>query len=176
MPSGFSRALRSRGPIALGGSLFLWAAVAGESPGPPQAVSSAPEEFVVIASPDVPLSGLSLEQLRRVFLFREKYWKPGLPVTVLLTENGLEPGSFLLEHIYRMDYASLRRLIVEKLYQEEIDYAPRVVASDELAVALAASGRGAIAIVRAKAAEGARVKILAVDGLRPGSPGYALRR
>ena len=130
----------------------------------------------MVVSPDVAVSDLSMDQLRRLFLFRERYWKPGSAVTVLYSEDALEPGSLLLEEIYRMDYATLRRFIVEKIYQEEIDLAPKVVASGKLAVAFVASGRGLITLVRASAAQRSSAKIVSVDGHLPGSGGYALRR
>ena len=137
---------------------------------------AAVEEYVIVVSSDVPVASLSIDQLRRMFLFREKYWRPGLPVKLIFSEEGVEPGSFLLEHIYRSDYSALRRLIVEKLYQEEIDLAPKVVASDNVAVAFVASGRGLVALVRAAAARGGKAKIVAIDGILPGAAGYALRR
>ena len=134
------------------------------------------ELYAVVASVDVPVKSLSIEDLRRLFLFRERYWKPGLPAKIILSEEGLEPNSYLLSQIYGRDYPSLRRLIIEKLYQEEIDLAPKVVASDELAVVFVASGRGLIALVHASAARGTNAKLVAIDGLLPGMPGYGLRR
>jgi len=140
------------------------------------APGAAVEDYVIVVSPDVPVKSVDLERVRRLFLFRERYWKPGLPVKLLLSESGVEPHSFLLDRVYRMDYSGLRRLIVESLYQEAIDLAPKVVASDEVAVAFVGSGRGLIALVRATAAQGGNAKIVAIDDLLPGASGYALRR
>jgi len=146
--------------------------IAGTSAAPAGAV----EDYAIVVSPDVPVKGMDLERVRRLFLFRERYWKAGLPVRLLFSESSVEPHSFVLERIYRMDYSALRRLIVEKLYQEEIDLAPKVVATDELAIALVGSGRGLIALVRAGAAQGKNAKIVAIDDILPGASGYALRR
>jgi hypothetical protein len=134
------------------------------------------EEYAIVVSPDVKVTNLSLERVRRMFLFRETYWRPGLPVRLLFSESGVEPHSFLLDRIYRMEFSSLRRLIVEKLYQEDIDLAPKVVASDEVAVVFVASGKGLIALVRASVVQSAGANPVAIDGLLPGVPGYALRR
>jgi hypothetical protein len=155
----------------VGGALAA-ALIAGHAAAP----AGAAEDYAIVVSPDVPIKGMDLERVRRLFLFRERYWKPGLPVRILFSESSLEPHAFLLERIYRMDYSALRRLIVEKLYQEELDLAPKVVATDELAVAFVASGRGLIALVRAGAAQGKNVKIVAIDDVLPGASGYALRR
>ena len=142
----------------------------------PSAVFGEPEDYLVVISPDVPMSNLSLDQVRRIFLFREKYWKAGLQATIIISDEGLEPGSLLLKKIYRMDHTALRRLILEKLYQGEIDLAPKVVASDRVAVDFVAAGHGLITLVRASVVQGKSVKILSVDGLSVGAAGYALRR
>jgi hypothetical protein len=140
------------------------------------AVPVPPEDWVVVVSADVPVTNLSLDHLRRLFLFRERYWKPGLPVTVVLSGDDLDAGSFVLQKIYRMDYTGLRRLIFERLYQQEIDLPPKVVASDGIAVEIVASGRGLVSIVRAASLPGGNLRILSVDGVQPGGEGYALRR
>lgn len=134
------------------------------------------EEWVVVASPDVPVADVSLDHLRRMFFFRERYWKPGLPVTVVLSGDDLDAGSFVLQRIYRMDYTALRRMIFERLYQQEIELPPKVVASDSIAVEIVASGRGLVSIVRAATVQGSDVHVLSVDGIQPGAEGYALRR
>ena len=132
--------------------------------------------FVVVVSPDVPVSSMSFDDLHRIFLFREQYWKQGHPVRVLFSEDALEPGSLLLERIYRMDFASLRRMILEKLYQGEINMAPKVVAADKLAVEYVGAGQGLIAIVEARSVQGKSVKVVSINGTLPGGDGYALRR
>lgn len=159
-------------PIAAAATMIAMMAV-GTAVAEPPPLS---EEYAIVVSPDVTVNSMSLERVRRLFLFREKYWKPGHPVKLIFSEGSVEPRSFLLERIYRMDYSSLRRFIVEKLYQEEIDLAPKVVVSDEMAAAFVSSGRGLTALVRATAAREANAKIVAIDGILPGAPGYALRR
>jgi len=134
------------------------------------------EEYAIVVSPDVTVTSMDLERVRQLFFFRERFWKPELPVRLLYSESGIAPRSFLLERVYRMDYASLRRLIIEKLYQEEIDLAPKVVASDDVAVAFVAAGSGLIALVHATAARRPDATVIAIDGVLPGAPGYALRR
>ena len=164
-PSRPSRPVRSLGlPLFL--ALVLWNSARLPCAG-------AEIEYAVIASPDVPVSNISLDELRRLFLFVKKYWKPGQPVTILISEGGLRPGSFVLRRIYQVkDEASLRRLILEKLYQWHIDLAPKIVASDQHAIAFVAAGRGLLAVVQADQVRGAGVKILSINGLSPGSPGY----
>ncbi len=143
---------------------------------PSSLVPREPEEYVVVVSPDVTVSNLSMDELRHIFLFEKRYWKAGQPIRFILSDGDLKPGSFLLENIYRRDYSSLRRLFLEKLYQEEIDSAPKVVASDEVAVRFVASGRGLLTLVSSDHLDDASVRILNIDGAEPGSSGYPLRR
>ena len=145
------------------------------SDGPP--ADPAPgDTYVVVVSPDVTATNLTMEELRRLFFFRERRWKSGPAASLVYSEEGLEPGSFLLTAIYHMSYPELRRLILEKLYQGEIALAPRVAPSDGIAVTYVASGRGLVALVPAAVGQGTRAKILTIDGLAPGSAGYALKR
>lgn len=172
MPSSFRPALPSKKGVAVAAWVLLGIL---DWPGH-QAAAAAPEDYAVIVSPDVAVSNLDFDRLRRLFLFREKFWEPGRSVTVLLSEDGLQTGSFLVERIYRMDYPSLKRYIFQKLYQQEIDLAPKVVASDEIAVNFVAAGRGLIALVRFSAVRGQSVKMVSVNGRLPGAEGYVLRR
>jgi hypothetical protein len=133
------------------------------------------QECAVVVSPDVPITDVSMEQLRRIFLFKQRFWKGGGRITILYSETSLEPGSFLLDEIYRSDYPSLKRLILEKLYQSEIELAPKVVASDQSVLRFVGSGRGLIAIVAAESITGDGIKLLTVEGKRPGAQDYPLR-
>jgi hypothetical protein len=134
------------------------------------------QRYAVVVSPDVPVSNLSTKELHRLFVFSKRFWAPSRPVTVLYSDDSLAEGSFLTESIYDMNFPSIRRLILEKLYQGELDKAPKVVANDGLAVDFVASGRGLIALVRADAIGDAAVKVLRVDGHAIDAGDYPLRR
>jgi hypothetical protein len=170
-PRSRSRAARLIGALALCALAARGVVRADENP-----AGKPVEEYAVVVSPDVTSTGVSSSQLRRVFLFTERYWKPGAPIRVLLSDDGLQPNSFLLGTIYKMDYESFHRYVLTKLYQQEIDLAPKVVANDHLAVNFVNSGSRLISIVRADAARDGSARILPVDGKLPGSPGYALRK
>jgi len=134
------------------------------------------QSYAVVVSPDVSIDDVSVEQLRRIFQFKQRYWKGGRRITVLYSESSLEPGSFLLDEIYRLDYPSLKRFILEKLYQGELDLAPKVVASDRSVLRFVASGHGLVAIVASDTINGNGAKVLTVDGRRPETDDYPLRR
>jgi hypothetical protein len=143
----------------------------------PAATNAAGEEsYVVVVSPDVPVSDLRLDEVRRLFGFRQQFWSSSLPVTVLYSDEGLAPGSFMLDRIYGLEHRSLKRLILEKLYSGEIDLAPKVVSTDTAVVDFVGAGQGLIGLVRADAVAGDSVKILTIEGKAPDAGDYPLRR
>jgi hypothetical protein len=157
--------------LALVAVVAVWLAVGhrtGAAPLQPGA------EFAVIASSGVPVDNLTLDELRRVFLFKRGVWRPGQPVNVMLPDSGLPARAFLLRHVYRMSEQDLRRFILERIFQAEIDFAPKVVASDAEALAFIKAGRSLITVVSAGAPRLWQVKVLRIDGKLPRQPGYPL--
>jgi len=130
--------------------------------------------LAVVASPDVTVDNLQLAELRRLFTLDRRFWKPGQSATMLYPPGGTPARATLLRLLCRTDEPGLRRMILEKMYRGEIDLAPKVAQSDAEALAFVASGRGLLALVPAALAEHASVKVLLVNGLRPGAPGYPL--
>jgi hypothetical protein len=146
-----------------------WLVLAPVAPAAPVAA-----EFAVIASSGVPVNDLTLDELRRVFLFKRSVWRPGQPVNVMLPDSGRPARAFLLRHIYRMSDQDLRRFILERIFQAEIDFAPKVVSSDLEALAFVKAGRSIVTIVSAGAPRLSDVKVLRIDGKLPRQPGYPL--
>jgi len=139
--------------------------------------SASAETYVVVVSPDVSMTDLSFEDLRRIFLFRQRFWKPNQPITLLYSEFNFQAGSFMLQSVYAMSRQDLKTLILRRLYSGDIDLAPKIVSSDETAVAFVGNGYGIVALVRADAVSAdARARVLTIDGAAPGSAGYPLRR
>lgn len=156
--------------LALVAAAAVWLAV-GDRPG---AAPQPSGEFAVIASRGVPVDDLTFDELRRVFLFKRRVWRPGQPVNVMLPDSGLPARAFLLRHVYRMSEQDLRRFILERIFQAEIDFAPKVVGSDAEALAFVRAGRSLITVVSAGAPRLAQVKVLRIDGKLPRQPGYPL--
>jgi hypothetical protein len=133
-------------------------------------------QFALVASPDVPLNDLPISEVRSLFLMKKRFWKPGQHAGILLPESGSEARAFLLARIYQMTEADLKRLVLERIYQGEIDVAPKVALSDKDAINAVVGGHGLVAIVDAGVAEQANARILKIDGKTPGSDSYPLSR
>ena len=140
------------------------------------AFSEPAEVYALVVSDDVVVEAIEKEEVQRLFLFRQRFWRSGQRVNVLLAEPDLVEHSFVLDEVYEMTYPSLRRYILERLYQGEIDLPPKVVSSYEDAIRFVASGNGVVAIVPLDSVPDAGVRVLTIDGTRPGADGYPLKR
>jgi hypothetical protein len=170
MPCSSTRHSRSSA-LALVAAVAVWLAFGHRAGAAPPQTGG---EFAVIASSGVPVDDLTLDELRRVFLFKRGVWRPGQPVNVMLPDSGLPARGFLLRHVYRMSEQDLRRFILERIFQAEIDFAPKVVGSDAEALAFVKAGRSLITVVSAGAPRLTQVKVLRIDGKLPRQAGYPL--
>jgi hypothetical protein len=127
----------------------------------------------VIVHPSTPVAGLSSADLREILLLERQHWSGGERVYVLLPPAGTPQKEVLLRRLLRMKDQDLRRHYLAKLYAGEISSFPRVASSAEAAKRFVARAPNALAIVDAAVADGT-VKVLAVDGRRPGEAGYPL--
>jgi hypothetical protein len=130
--------------------------------------------YAVVVGPDVPIAELSMEELRRVFLFKRLFWKPGKPVRLILPATGQPARAFLLDQVCQRSEGDLRRLILESMYRGETDQAPKVAASEAETLTAVASLAGAIALVPSESSLPTGVKALRIDGKLAGEPGYPL--
>ena len=132
--------------------------------------------FTVIVAEDVPLTDISLDELRRVFTLKRAFWKPGKVIRVVLPATGLPSRAFLLSRVCQKTEGELRRLVLESTYRGESDQPPKVASSEEEALRLVASLSSAVALVEADATLPPGVKALRIDGKLPTEPGYPLAR
>ena len=132
--------------------------------------------YTVIVAEDVPLTDISLDELRRVFTLKRAFWKPGKLIRVVLPGTGLPTRAFLLDRVCQKTEGELRRLVLESTYRGESDQPPKVASSEEEALRLVASLPSAVALVEADASLPTGVKALRIDGKLPTDPGYPLAR
>jgi hypothetical protein len=132
--------------------------------------------FAVIVAGDVPLTDISFDELRRVFVLKRVFWKPGKQIRVVLPGTGLPARAFLLERVCQKTEGELRRLVLESTYRGETDQPPKVASSEEDALRLVSSLPSAVALVTAEAPLPPGVKTLRVDGKLPADQGYPLAR
>jgi hypothetical protein len=140
--------------------------------GPLPAKSKPP--IAVIVHPQVPVEDLSLSELRKVFRGERQFWSKELTVTLLTPSRGTPERKVLLSKIYQQRSESqYQHHWINKLFSDGAQSAPKITGSPEMSASLARVIPGAIALVPAdRIPEG--VKVLRIDGKRPGESGYPL--
>jgi hypothetical protein len=127
----------------------------------------------IVVRPDVPVENLSFAELRRLMLGDRQFWSSNLKVTLLVRAPGAREREVVLKTIYQMSEAQFRQYWIAKVFRDEASSAPRIVYSNEMATELVLQMAGAVAIVdAAQIPKG--LKVLKINGLLPGQPGYPL--
>lgn len=149
--------------VLLGVSLFSATAAATEK-----------VPVAVITHPQVPASDLSLSELRRVFLGERHSWTEHLTITLLAPPRGSLERQVLLNQIYqRRSEVQYQQYWINKLFGDGPSISPKNTGSQEISASLVRGLPGAIALVRADRIPPG-VKVLRIDGKRPGEAGYPL--
>jgi ABC-type phosphate transport system substrate-binding protein len=128
----------------------------------------------IIARSDLPIENLSFAELRRVMLGDRQFWSSNLKVTLLVRAPGSREREVVLKTIYEMSEAQFRQYWIAKVFRAEAASAPRIVYSNEMATELVGQIPGAVAFVDASHVP-AGLKVVKINGLLPGQPGYPLR-
>ena len=140
----------------------LRAAIAGEG------------DIAIVVRPDVPVDNLTFAELRRLMLGDRQFWASNLKVTLLVRAPGARERDVVLKTIYQMSEAQFRQYWIAKVFRAEAAAGPRIVYSNETAAEITSAIPGAVAFVdAAQVPKG--LKVLKINGVRPGDKGYPLR-
>jgi hypothetical protein len=140
----------------------------------PAAAQEATVPLAVIVHPDVPVDGLTLGELRKVFLGDRQFWEGELRVVLLVPPDRSSERAALLARVYEKTETQYRHYWIAKVFREEAQSAPKKISSPRLTGDLVRQIPGAITVVdAAKVPSG--VKVLRIDGKTPADAGYALR-
>jgi hypothetical protein len=130
--------------------------------------------YQVVAPADAPLDDISMDELRRVFLLRRLFWKPGHPIRLVLPGSGLPTREFMLARVCQKTEGEYRRLILEALYRGDTDQPPKVGGSDEEILKMLAAQRESLGLVATGSNLLPGLKVLRIDGRLPTETGYPL--
>jgi hypothetical protein len=130
-------------------------------------------ELAVIVHPQKGVSEVSAADLREMILMERQHWKGGGRIYLILPQSGSPEKDVLLRKVLNMTEEQLRRHYLGKLYGGEIAAFPSVAPSGAAALRTVSLAESSIALVDADGLDPG-VKVLRVQGLRPGDPGYLL--
>lgn len=131
-------------------------------------------DIALVAHPDIPVSNLTLADVRKVFLGERQYWSANVPVVLLIRAPVARERNVVLKTIYQMSESQFKQYWIAKIFRAESVSAPKVVYSNDMANELVTAIPGAIAFIDAREVR-AGAKVIRVDGHLPGEAGYPLR-
>ena len=147
--------------------------VAIDSGGPVQVSRQA--DLAIIVNKSNPTDSISFSELRAYFLAEHNHWSAGGgKVRVLMREVGQPEREAVLRLIYGMNEKGFTSYFLAKKFTGEVLEEPRQQASTPDVIRFISYVPGAIGYVRADEVD-ASVKVLRVDGLAPGEPGYKIK-
>jgi ABC-type phosphate transport system substrate-binding protein len=128
----------------------------------------------LVADPNIPVSNLTLAEVRKVFRGERQYWNTNLGVVLLIRAPVARERDVVLKIIYQMSESQFKQFWIAKIFRAESASAPKVVYSNDMANELVTAIPGAIAFVDARDVRPG-TKVIRVDGYLPGEAGYPLR-
>jgi ABC-type phosphate transport system substrate-binding protein len=131
-------------------------------------------DVALVADPDIPVSNLTLAEVRKVFRGDRQYWNTNLAVVLLIRAPVARERDVVLKIIYQMSESQFKQFWIAKIFRAESASAPKVVYSNDMANELVTAVPGAIAFVDARDVRPG-TKVIRVDGHLPGEAGYPLR-
>lgn len=140
------------------------------------ALIAAPTEKVVLAvvvDKANPRNDITSEELRALFLGQQREWQDGARVVPLDLEPGSPERQVFNAEVLNMEQSAVDAHWVDQRMRGQQATPPRVAPSVGSVVKLAGKVRGLLGYVPLSAVDGS-VKVLKVDGIAPGKPGYPL--
>jgi ABC-type phosphate transport system substrate-binding protein len=162
--------------LGLAGLLLAAApwAVVRSSGQPPSDQNGPTEPLAIIVNRSNPVSGLSMLELRRVFLGERSHWANDRRIVVVMREPGEPERRVMLRDVYQMNEDQLKNHFIHGLFTGEILVSPKILATPTGVRKFVFNVPGAIGYVRASELDDT-VKVLRIDELLPEDKGYKLR-
>jgi hypothetical protein len=147
----------------------------GGSPvGAPALRAQAAPDIAVVVNPAVPIEGLSLADLRRIWLGDRDFWPAGTRITLLIRAPIARERDAVVHTICQMTEAQFRQHWIAKVFRADTATGPKLVYSKEAALEQVSHTQGGLTFVETPVVSRS-VKVLRIDGKLPGQAGYALR-
>ena len=143
---------------------------AGAQTNPPPARA---DLLAVIVHKSNTATNLSLEDLRKLCLAEQKRWGNGRKITVVLREPGQPERDAVLQTVYRMKESDLTRYFLQSTFAGDVGAAAKEMATAAGVRRFVFNVPGAIGFIRASELDDS-VKLIRINGLAPGEPGYPL--
>lgn len=135
-----------------------------------------PGGLAVVVPKNNPTDGLSTAQLRKLVLGDVRTWPDKSNVTLISTDQDGAVFKCLLSTVVRMSPQEYKKYIMNAEFRGDEPLRSKLVDSSGTALKVVAGYTGAISVVEASALSSlaGSVKVLTLNGRKPGEPGYPL--
>lgn len=139
----------------------------------PQAKPAGTGAVAIVVNKGNSIDGLTSKQLSQIFSGEKARWADGQKIQTLAT-SATEPGHKLaIQVLFGMSEADYQKYCIHANFVGNAQQVPRDSGTSEAVLNFVKLIPGAIAFVRADAVNPS-VKVIKVDGMGPGDPGYPL--
>ncbi|HUA62603.1 MAG TPA: hypothetical protein VML19_27855 [Verrucomicrobiae bacterium] len=138
------------------------------------ALAVADDDLVVIVNKSNPVADVSKTQLRKLILGEQDSWAGGKKVSVILRAPGQPERSGVLRSVCGMSEDDFNQYLLHAKFGGESGAAPKALGSGASVRQLVMTLPGGIGFVRAEDVNDS-VKIVTVDGVAAGQPGYKIK-
>lgn len=150
--------------LAMAAVLLCGEAMAGEPD---------PSHIVVVVHPQNRLRGLSSSELRAIFMRHRIRWPDGKPIWLLNWDGRSRLRKSFDQLVLKMSPDKVAAFWIDRRIRG-LGRPPRSIGSAQVIQSIVSRQEKAISYLRATEV-GPKVKVLAIDGLRPGDSGYPLK-
>jgi len=135
--------------------------------------SVAERNLAIVVNQSNPVNGLTMADLRRVFLGERGHWPNGRRITLVMLEPGWPERAAVLSSIYHMDETEFNNHFLHGLFTGEVFVSPKTLSTPEGVRKFIFNVPGAIGYLRASDVDHT-VKVIRIDERLPGDKGYKL--
>lgn len=139
----------------------------------PGSAAPDPVEIAVVVNTANPLNGLTREELGRMLRQEKQFWADNTAIELHLPGPGLAGRALLRAECAADSEAELKKLWLGKIFRGQTKRAPAQHEKAEDLAARVGEQAKALGLVPAAGVPG-NLKTLAIDGKKPGEPGYTL--
>ena len=148
------------------------AGTASDPPGPTGDVA-ADHTLAIVVNTSNPITDLSSQDLRRIFLGERSHWPNGRRITLVMMDPATPERKAMLREVYHMSEEELTRHFLRGLFTGEVFASPKTLASSVGVRKFVFNVPGAIGYMSLADVDGS-VKVLKVDGHLPTEKDYRL--
>jgi hypothetical protein len=135
--------------------------------------AAAQGDLAVIVNPGNPIANVSLGELRKLFDGDKRSWPGGMRVKLVVRAPGCRERIALLQFL-NLSESDYKQYWAARVFRGEADAEPFAAPSVGMVLEAVRVLPGAVGLVYVGDLKPG-VKVIKVDGLLPGSPGYLLR-